>query len=181
MSSVLSTQYKTVTVPALQEQFGYANGMQVPKLEKIVLNVGYGRQHKDKAFIDMVEKTLRSITGQQPVHNKSAKSISNFKIREGVPVGASVTLRGTRMYDFLYRLIHLALPRVRDFRGLNPKSFDGHGNYAIGLKECNAFPEITVDSLEKIHGLEIVIRTTAKTDEEAKALLESLGLRFREV
>ena len=179
MNAALYTQYKDTVIPALKEQFGYTNIMQVPKIEKVTVNVGYGKHVKDKAYIENVENTLKQLTGQKPVHNKATKSISNFKIREGQPVGASVTLRGTSMYDFLYKLIHLALPRVRDFRGINPKSFDKKGNYSLGLKENIAFPEISSDAVDKIHGLEIVVTTSAESADEGRALLTALGFPFR--
>lgn len=180
MESVLYTQYKTNVIPALKEEFGYKNIMEVPKIDKVIVNVGYGKNVKDKAFIDMVEKTLRSITGQSPVHNKAKKSISNFKIREGQPVGASVTLRGKNMYEFLYKFVNLALPRVRDFRGLKSTCFDGKGNCSLGMNEHIAFPEVGTDNVEKIHGLEIVIATTAKNDKEGFSLLQKLGFPFKE-
>jgi large subunit ribosomal protein L5 len=175
----LYEQYKKEMVPALQEAFGFKNVMEVPKVESITLNVGYGRHVKDKSFKENVEKTLSAITGQKPVHNKARISISNFKIREGMPIGASVTLRGKRMYDFLDKFVSIDLPRVRDFRGLNPKAFDEQGNYSIGLKENIAFPEITIDSSDKIHGLQVVIKTTANSREEGFALLEKLGFPFK--
>lgn len=180
MESRLYTQYKEKVVLELKTEFGYVNLMQVPKITHVVLNVGYGRHVKDKVFIDNVEKTLAQVSGQRPVHNKAKKSISNFKIREGLAIGASVTLRGTYMYSFLYRLVNIVLPRVRDFRGLNPKSFDARGNYTLGLKENIAFPEIQVDSNDRIHGLEITIVTSAKTSIEAKSLLIKLGFPFRD-
>lgn len=179
MPSQLYTQYKQTVAPALKEEFGYANIMQVPKIEKITLNVGYGRQHKDKAFIDNVEKTLRAITGQSAMHNKAKKSISNFKIREGMNIGASVTLRGDKMYDFLYRFINMTLPRVRDFRGLKRNCFDGQGNCTIGIKEHIAFPEVGADGVDKIHGLQVVITTDADNDKEGFALLDKLGFPFQ--
>lgn len=180
MSSVLATQYKEQVVPALKEQFGYKNVMQVPKIEKVTINVGYGRKHKDKAYIENVEQTLKSISGQQPLHNKATKSISNFKIREGMDIGCSVTLRGDAMYDFLYKLVHVTLPRVRDFRGISRKSFDRQGNYSLGITENIAFPEVTVESIDKIHPLQIVITTSAENREEGSALLEKLGFPFRD-
>lgn len=180
MESVLYTSYKKTVVPALKEQFGYKNIFEVPKIDKIVVNVGYGRQVKNKAYIENVENTLTTITGQKPVHNSAKKSISNFKLREGMDVGISVTLRGKAMYEFLYRMINLAFPRVRDFRGLNPKAFDKQGNYSIGFKESTAFPEITADSVEKIHPLQVVISTTATNKEEGKALLTAIGFPFQE-
>ena len=180
MESVYYTQYKKDIVPALKEQFGYKNVMQVPKIEKVTINVGYGKHAKDKAYIDNVDNTLNVITGQRPMHNKARKSISNFKIREGMEIGASVTLRGARMYYFLYRLVNLALPRVRYFRGLNPKSFDAQGNYSFGLKENIAFPEISTDAIERIHPLEIVVTTTAESKDEGYALLEKFGFPFED-
>lgn len=179
MTSPLFTQYKSDIAPALKESLGKKSVMEVPKIDKVVVNVGYGRHVKDKSYIDNVDNTLTQITGQKPVHNKAKKSISNFKIREGMPIGASVTLRGPRMYDFLYRLINIAFPRVRDFRGINPKAFDGNGNYTIGLKEQTAFPEITGAAADKTHGFQIVVSTTAKTDEEGFALLEAMGFPFK--
>jgi len=179
MASRLYTQYKDTVVPALKEQFGYKNIMQVPKITRVTLNVGYGRNAKDKSFIENVERTLTDISGQKPLHNKAKKSISNFKIREGMPIGASVTLRGTRMYDFLDKLISVTFPRVRDFRGINPKAFDKAGNYTIGFKENIAFPEINTDAVEKIHGLQVVITTTARNQEEGLALLTGLGFPFK--
>lgn len=179
MNTPLQTMYTDTVVPALKEEFGYKSVMEVPKIEKVTINVGYGRHHKDKAFIDTVEQTLRKISGQAPTHNLAKKSISNFKIREGVAVGASVTLRGEAMYSFLYKLIHLALPRVRDFRGINPKSFDAQGNYSLGIKDSSAFPEITGEAADKTHGLEIVVTTTATNREEGRALLTHLGFPFK--
>ncbi len=180
MTTNTQTIYKNDAIPALKEQFGYQNIMQVPKIDKVTVNVGFGRHNKDKAYIDNVLDTLQSITGQKPVIRKAKKSISNFKIREGMDIGASVTLRGKAMYDFLDRFIHLTLPRVRDFRGLNPKSFDKEGNYSVGLKENLAFPEISTDAIEKIHGLQVVVTTTAQTKEEGYALLKAIGFPFRD-
>ncbi|MBP9732182.1 MAG: 50S ribosomal protein L5 [Candidatus Magasanikbacteria bacterium] len=179
MKSSLYQLYKTQVVPKLKEKMGYTNVMQIPRITKVVLNVGYGKRAKENAFIERVEETLRRISGQKPVRNKAKKSISNFKLREGTEIGSSVTVRGEHMYDFMYKLIHLTLPRVRDFRGLNPKSFDGKGNYTIGFKEHLAFPEIGGDSADQIHGLEMTISTTATTNEEGRALLEELGFPFR--
>lgn len=180
MESALYTHYKQEVVPALKVELGYRNIMQVPRIEKVVLNVGYGRIAKESAQIEKIERTLRLISGQKPIHNKAKKSIANFKMREGMPIGASVTLRGARMYDFLYKLIHLTLPRVRDFRGISPKSFDGRGNYTLGFKEQLAFPEIGAEGVELIHGLEITVATTAQNDAAALALLQKLGFPFRE-
>jgi len=179
MKSELYKIYKKKVVPALKKERGYSNIMQVPRVEKVTLNVGYGRNAKDNALIERIEHTLSLITGQKPVRTKAKKSISNFKIREGVEIGACVTLRGEKMYDFLYKLVNLTFPRVRDFRGLNPKSFDGNGNYTIGLKENLAFPEITGDAANMAHGLEIVVTTNAKNDEDGLALLEKLGFPFK--
>lgn len=164
----------------MMQRFGFANPMQVPKVMKVTINVGYGRHVKDKAYVENVEKTLTLITGQKPVHNKAKKSISNFKIRAGMPIGISAALRGARMYEFLYKLIHLTFPRTRDFRGIRPKGFDAQGNYTVGLKENIAFPEITAEGSEKIHGLEIVITTSAKNKEQGFALLKEMGFPFTE-
>lgn len=180
MESRLQKKYKETVIPALKDAFGYANVMQVPRVSKVTLNVGYGRHVKDKNYIENVDKTLQAITGQKPVHNKAKKSISNFKIRAGMPVGASVTLRGTQMYDFLDKLVNITFPRVRDFRGISPKSFDKQGNYSIGFKENIAFPEIDTDAVEKIHGLEVVVSTTATNRDEGLALLKGLGFPFRD-
>ncbi|MCF6276805.1 MAG: 50S ribosomal protein L5 [Candidatus Magasanikbacteria bacterium] len=179
MDSKLQTIYKKEIVPALKKEFGFNNLMQVPKIEKVIINVGYGRHNKNKSYIENVENTLSRITGQRPVHNLAKQSISNFKIREGMDIGMSVTLRGKSMYDFLYRFIHIALPRVRDFRGLNPKSFDKQGNYSIGIKENIAFPEVTAETLEKIHGLQVVIATTANNKKEGMSLLRKMGLPIK--
>jgi len=179
MKSALQTQYTEKIVPKLQEQLGLKNIMEVPRVKKVVLNVGFGRHSKDKTHMESVVKTLEKITGQKPVLNKAKKSISNFKIREGTEIGASVTLRGHAMYNFLYKLIHLTLPRVRDFRGLNPKSFDTQGNYTLGFKENLAFPEMGVDSGELIHGIELTIATSAETAEQGLALLTELGFPFK--
>jgi large subunit ribosomal protein L5 len=180
MNSLLHRQYTKEAVPALMKQFGYKNRMQAPALKKVVVNVGYGKNVKDKAHIEHVEKTLAMVSGQKPVHNKAKKSISNFKIREGQPIGASVTLRGDRMYDFVYKFVHLTLPRVRDFRGLSKNGFDGRGNYTVGLKEQVAFPEVTPASADKFYGLEVTVVTSAKTKAEGLALLTALGFPFRE-
>jgi len=179
MTSTLLTQYRSDIVPALKEGLGVKNVHQVPKVDKVVLNIGYGRQVKDKAFIERAEQTLRAITGQKPVHNKAKKSISNFKIRQGMPIGVSVTLRGNKMYDFLYKLINLTFPRVRDFRGLSRKGFDSQGNYSVGLQEQLAFPEISAELSDAVHGLEIVIVTSAKDKEAGEMLLEKLGFPFK--
>lgn len=179
MPSMLYGQYTKDVVPRIMKEFGYANRLQAPRVVKVVVNIGYGKNAKDKAYGEHVERTLSAIAGQKPVHNKAKKSISNFKIREGQAVGASVTLRGVRMYDFLYKLVHVSLPRVRDFRGLSKKSFDARGNYTIGLKEQTAFPEVTPASSDKFYGLEITVVTDAKTKDEGIALLTALGFPFR--
>lgn len=174
----LYEKYKKEVVPALQKELGLKNIMQVPKIKKVVLNAGIGRFVKEPRYIDNVESTLGKITGQKPMRTKAKKSISNFKLREGMEIGVAVTLRGARMYQFLDKLISITLPRVRDFRGLSEKSFDKNGNYTIGFKENLAFPEIKADELEKIHGLQITINTNAKNKVEGKALLTHLGLPF---
>ena len=180
MDSRLHKQYKEKIVPHLMGEFGYKSVMQVPKIEKVTINVGYGRHTKTGSYIENVENTLAAITGQKPVHNKAKKSISNFKIREGMKVGASVTLRGKRMYDFVDKLVNITLPRVRDFRGVNPKGFDRQGNYSLGIKENIAFPEITSDAIDKIHSLEIVVTTSAKNRDEGFALLSAIGFPFKD-
>lgn len=180
MNSRLYKKFKEQTVPALQTEFGYKNVMQVPKVKKVVVNVGYGRFVKEGAYIENVTKTLRAITGQNPLHNKVTTSISNFKVREGQAVGASVTLRGLRMYDFLDKLINVTLPRVKDFHGISRDAFDGQGNYSLGFKEQLAFPEITSDAVEKTHGLQVIINTSAKNKAEGLALLSQLGFPFKE-
>lgn len=175
----LQEKFKKETVPQLKEKFGYKNDLQVPKIEKVVLNAGVGKGLKDKDFIETVESTLTRITGQKPVATKAKKSISNFKIREGMVVGMMVTLRGQKMWNFIEKLIAVALPRIRDFQGLSLKSLDKQGNFNIGIKEHIAFPEIKADEIEKLHGLEIAIITTAKTKKEGQALLKSLGFPFK--
>lgn len=180
MTPPLQIIYKTKVIPALREKFGYKNVMEVPRVAKVVLNVGYGRHVKENAYIENVEKTLSLITGQKPVHNKATQSISNFKIRQGMRIGASVTLRGPTMYEFLYRLINLTFPRVRDFRGITKKSFDKKGNYTIGFKENIAFPEIHTESLDLIHGMELTVHTTADNRDEGYALLKALGFPFKD-
>lgn len=176
----LYAQYKKIQKD-LKTELGYNNIMQVPAVKKVVLNVGYGRHVKDNAYIENIEKTLTLITGQKPVRNKSKKSISNFKIREGMDIGMSVTLRGPLMYDFLYKLIHITFPRVRDFRGISIKNFDRQGNYSIGFKENIAFPEVSTDALDKIHGLQIIVSTSAKSAKEGTVLLSKLGFPFKDL
>ena len=160
------------------EEFGYKNVMQVPKIDKIVINMGVGEATQDKKKVDKAAEEMALIAGQKPVITKAKKSVATFKLREGMPIGCKVTLRRERMYEFLDRLITVALPRVRDFRGLNPKSFDGRGNYAMGLKEQIIFPEINYDKMENVRGMDVIITTTATTDDEARALLSLFGLPF---
>ena len=174
----LKTKYQEEVVPALQKQFNYRNVMMVPRLDKIVVNVGLGEAVQNAKALDAAVGDIATITGQRPVVTRARKSISTFKIRTGMPIGCKVTLRGERMWDFLEKLIYVALPRVRDFRGVSPKAFDGRGNYALGLKEQLIFPEIDYDKIDKIRGMDVIIVTTAKTDEEAKALLKGLGMPF---
>ncbi|MEO8397073.1 MAG: 50S ribosomal protein L5 [Chloroflexota bacterium] len=176
----IQTRYADQVVTTLMSEFGYNNVMQVPRIEKIVLNVGVGEAVDNPKSLDGAVTDLRAITGQQPVVNKAKKSIANFKLREGRPIGTKVTLRGERMWALLDRLINIALPRIRDFRGVSPDTFDGRGNYTIGLREQLAFPEIQYDKIDKVRGMEITIVTTAKTDEEGRRLLRLLGMPFRE-
>lgn len=176
----LRTQYDDTIKASLQEQFGYNNPMEVPKLEKVVINVGVGEAVQDKKKIEKVVDEITAISGQKPVVTKARKSIAGFKLRDGMPIGVKVTLRAERMYEFLDRLITIALPRVRDFQGVNPKSFDGRGNYAMGLKEQIVFPEVDYDKVDTVRGLDIVICTTAKSDEEAKALLSGFNMPFKQ-
>ena len=174
----LQEYYKNEVVGALQKKFGYKNVMQTPKLEKIVVNIGAGDSKDNSKLLDAAVSELATITGQQPIITVAKKSVSNFKVREGMKLGCKVTLRGAMMYEFLDRLFNIALPRVRDFRGINPNSFDGRGNYSMGVKEQLIFPEIEYDKIEKIRGMDIIMVTTAKTDEEAKELLTLMGAPF---
>lgn len=174
----LYEKFKKEIVPALQKSLGYKNVMQVPRIKKIVVNVGYGRFVKDANYGDVVEKTLTKITGQKPVRTKAKKAISNFKIRLGQEIGAVVTLRGPRMYQFLEKLVSVTLPRVRDFHGVPAKAFDRQGNYTIGFKENVAFPEVTVEEIDKVHGLQVIINTNAKSQAEGQALLTAIGFPF---
>lgn len=171
--------YKEKVVPAMVAKHGYANVMAVPRLEKIVINMGLGEAREDSKIIEKASKELAQIALQRPVVTKAKKAVSNFKIRSGMPVGIMVTLRGDRMWIFLEKLINIALPRVRDFRGTNPNSFDGRGNYSIGIREQLVFPELSFDSVDGIRGMDIVIVTSAQTDEESRSLLEFLGMPFR--
>ena len=175
----LKDRYVKEIIPDMMKEFSYRNVMEVPKVEKIVLNVGLGEAIQNIKLLDAAQKELSVITGQKPVVTKAKKSIASFKLRKGVPIGCKVTLRGDRMYEFLDRLISIALPRIRDFKGISGKSFDGRGNYSLGLKEQFIFPEINYDKVEMVHGLDITICTTAKSDNESKALLRHLGMPFR--
>lgn len=179
MANRLKEKYVNEVAPALKEQFGYTSVMQIPKLEKIVLNMGVSDAKENAKAMENAVRDLTTIAGQKAIITKAKKSVANFRIREGMEVGCKVTLRGERMYEFYDKLISIALPRTRDFRGVNPNSFDGHGNYAMGAKEQLIFPEIDYDSIDKIRGLDIIVVTTAETDEEAKALLTGLGMPFR--
>ncbi|WP_448580317.1 50S ribosomal protein L5 [Thermaurantiacus sp.] len=170
--------YEDVVVPALTAEFGYRNRMEVPRLQKITLNMGVGEATQDRKKVELAAAEMMAIAGQKPVVTRAKKSVASFKLREGMPIGCKVTLRRDRMYEFLDRLVTIALPRVKDFRGVNPKSFDGRGNYAMGLKEQLVFPEISYDKIDKIRGMDIIFTTTAKTDAEARALLRSLGMPF---
>ena len=178
MSGQLKDRYDSEAVSALQKQFGYTNPMQVPRLDKIVINIGLGEALTNAKAVDAAIGDLQLITGQKPIVTRAKRSIAQFRVRTGNPIGLKVTLRGERMWDFLERLTRLALPRIRDFRGVPGKSFDGRGNYSLGLREQLAFPEIDYDKVDRLRGLEISIVTTAKTDEESKRLLELLGMPF---
>ena len=178
MASRLQEKYINEVVPALMEKFGYTNVMQAPKIEKVVLNMGVGEAKDNPKSLENAVDELTTISGQKPVVTKAKKSVSNFKLREGMSVGCKVTLRGEKMFFFLDKLMNVALPRVRDFRGVASKSFDGRGNYALGIKEQLIFPEINYDKVDKIRGMDIIITTTAKTDEEARELLKLMGMPF---
>ena len=175
----LKTVYQESIRQQLMEEFSYRSVMEIPRLEKIILSMGVGDVIVNKKYLESAVAELSLIAGQRAVRTKARKSISNFKLREGMEIGAKVTLRGARMYEFLYRLVNIALPRVKDFRGVNPNAFDGHGNYSLGVTEQIIFPEIDYDKIERVTGLNIVIVTTAKTDQEAKSLLQKLGMPFR--
>lgn len=180
MAARLKETYKSEVTPALMKKFEYKSVMQIPKLDKIVINVGAGEARENSKVIDAIVSDLTQISGQKPVVCKAKKSVANFKLREGMPIGVKVTLRGDRMYEFLDRFFNLALPRVRDFRGINPNSFDGRGNYALGIKEQLIFPEIDYDKIDKVRGMDIIMVTTANTDEEARELLKLMGAPFAE-
>ena len=178
MAARLKEMYKADVAPALMKKFGYKSVMEIPKLDKIVINVGAGEAKENSKAIDAISGDLMKITGQKPVVCKAKKSVANFKLREGMPIGVKVTLRGERMYEFLDRLFNAALPRVRDFRGINPNSFDGRGNYNMGIREQLIFPEIDYDKVDKVRGMDICFVTTAKTDEEASEFLTLMGAPF---
>ena len=178
MATRIKEKYLNEAVPALQQKFGYKNPMQIPKLSKIVINMGLGDCKDNPKALEVAVKELAAIAGQQPLVTKARKSIANFKLREGMNVGAKVTLRGSRMEEFMDKLVNIALPRVRDFRGVSDKAFDGRGNYALGIREQLRFPEIEYDKVEKIRGMEMIFVTTAQTDEECKELLRLLGMPF---
>ncbi|HXA30255.1 MAG TPA: 50S ribosomal protein L5 [Candidatus Angelobacter sp.] len=175
----LHQQYLDEVVPALVKEFRYKNGMQVPRLEKIVINIGLGEAIQNGRAIDAASNDLKTITGQAPIVIRARKSVAAFKLREGMPIGVKVTLRGRRMYEFLDKLVNVALPRIRDFRGIEPKAFDGHGNYTLGLREQLVFPEIDYDKIDRLRGMEICVVTTAKTDDEGRALLSHFNMPFR--
>ena len=177
--SRVKVYYDTEVVPALVKKFGYKSVMQVPKIDKIVINTGRGDIKDNQKSMQITDNELKLITGQKPIYRKATKSVANFKVREGMNIGLKVTLRGNRMYDFFDKLVSIALPRVRDFRGVPDKAFDGRGNYSLGLKEQLIFPEITYDQVEKIRGMDVCIVTTAQTDEEARELLKLLGMPFK--
>ncbi len=174
----LRKQYDDTIAKAMTEKFGYKNALEVPRLDKIVINMGVGEATQDKKKVEQAASEMELIAGQKPVITKAKKSIAQFKLREGMPIGVKVTLRRERMYEFLDRFVTIALPRVRDFRGLNPKSFDGRGNYACGLKEQIVFPEINYDRIDKVRGMDVIVTTTAKTDDEARELLRLFGFPF---
>ncbi len=174
----MRSKYDSEIAKAMTEKFGYKNALEVPRIEKIVLNMGVGEATQDKKKVEQAAAEMELIAGQKPVVTRAKKSIAQFKLREGMPIGVKVTLRRERMYEFLDRLITIAMPRIRDFRGLNPKSFDGRGNYAMGLKEQLVFPEISYDRIDKVRGLDVIVTTTAKTDEEARELFRLFGFPF---
>ena len=180
MAARLKEVYSSEVAPALMKKFEYDSVMQIPKLDKIVLNVGCGEARENSKVVDSIINDLTQIAGQKPIVCKAKKSVANFKLREGMPIGVKVTLRGDRMYEFLDRFFNLSLPRVRDFRGINPNAFDGRGNYAMGIKEQLIFPEIDYDKIDKVRGMDIIMVTTANTDEEARELLKLMGAPFAE-
>ena len=175
----LRNKYKDEIIPQLMKDFGFKNIMQVPKLERIVVNMGLGEAVQNAKLIESAAEELKAITGRKPIVTRAKKSIAGFKLREGMPIGVMVTLRGEQMYDFLDRLVSLALPRTRDFKGISPKAFDGRGNYTLGIREQIVFPEINYDKIDRIKGMNVTLVTTAETDEQGRALLKSLGMPFR--
>ena len=177
--SRLREQYENEIKDAMIKKFGYKNAMEIPKLDKIVVNMGVGEAKENAKVLEAAVKDMEAITGQKAVTTKAKNAIANFKIREGMPIGCKVTLRGDKMYEFLDRLVNLALPRVRDFRGVNPNAFDGRGNYALGIKEQLIFPEIEYDKVDKVRGMDVIVVTTAETDEEARELLTQFGMPFK--
>ena len=179
MTTRLKERYQRDVLPRLMKEIGYTNPLQVPRLDKIVLNVGLGEAIQNAKALDVAVEELAAVAGQKPVITKARKAIANFKLREGMPIGCMLTLRGDRMYEFFDRLVNVALPRVRDFKGVSDRSFDGRGNYALGVREQIIFPEIDLDKVEKVRGLTVCINTTASTDAEGKALLQALGMPFR--
>ncbi len=179
MAQVLKEKYKKEVVPALEKEFGYDNVMAVPKIEKVTINVGLGKDLKDSKYFEVVQNTLERITGQKPVFTKARKSIAGFKIREGMVVGIKVTLRGKRMWDFIYKLVSVVFPRISDFRGIGLKSVDNNGNFSFGFKEHVAFPEISPDEIETLHGVEVTITTSAPNHEQGLALFKGLGFPFK--
>mgnify|MGYP003277994361 CR=1 FL=1 len=178
MASRLQEKYNKEVAPAMMEKFGYKNIMEIPKLDKIVINMGVGNAKENPKGLEKAVEEMEIISGQKPVTTKARKSVANFKLREGMPIGAKVTLRSDKMYYFLDKLVSVSLPRVRDFRGVNPNAFDGRGNYALGLKEQIIFPEIEYDKIDQVRGMDVIFVTTAKTDEEARELLKLLGMPF---
>ncbi|MEJ6949571.1 50S ribosomal protein L5 [Natronospora cellulosivora (SeqCode)] len=176
----LAIAYREEILPKLMDKFNYESVMAAPKVEKLVINVGLGDAKEDQKLLETVVDEMAAITGQKPVITRAKKSVANFKIREGMPIGVKVTLRGNVMWEFLYKLINVTLPRIRDFRGVSPKSFDGRGNYSLGIKEHTVFPEINIDQVDKVHGMEVTIVTSAETDEESYELLKLMGMPFRE-
>jgi large subunit ribosomal protein L5 len=177
--SFLQTKYTNEVVPALMEEFGYENVLTVPRIEKVVVNMGLSEAVENPKVVEAAVAELRKITGQEPVVTRARRSIATFKLREGMPIGTKATLRGRRMYEFLERLIYVALPRVRDFKGISPKSFDGHGNYTVGVEEQIIFPEIDYDEVDKVRGLSITVVTSAENDDESRGLLTKIGMPFR--
>jgi large subunit ribosomal protein L5 len=180
MAARMKEKFRNETIPAMMKEFSYKNVMQVPHLDKVVVNMGVGTAVQDPKTLDAAVRDMTAITGQKPIVTRARRSIAAFKIREGMRIGCKVTLRGERMYEFLDRLFNVTLPRVRDFGGISPNSFDGHGNFAMGMREQLVFPEIDYDKIDRTRGMDIIITTTSRTDQEARALLKSLGLPFRE-